>query len=76
MKKSARETAMNQEKIQIERMSCQHCVMRIKRALDGTAGIISSEVSVGEASVSFDETKLSRKDIENVIVKAGYKIRG
>ena len=67
---------MSATNIQIDGMSCQHCVMRVKRALDGTDGIISSEVGIGEAVVSFDEAKLSRKDIENVIIRAGYKIRG
>jgi copper chaperone len=62
--------------IHIEGMSCQHCVMRVKKAIEGLAGISSSDVEIGEAKVSFDESKLQKKDIEAAIVKAGYKIKG
>jgi copper chaperone len=61
--------------INIEGMSCQHCVMRVKKALEGLAGIAKLNVEVGQAGVSFDETKIQKKDIEAAIVKAGYKIK-
>ena len=66
---------MTETKIQIEGMSCQHCVMRVKRALEGLNGIKDLDVTVGQANVTFDEAKLLKKDIEDAIVKAGYKIR-
>ncbi len=56
-------------------MSCQHCVMRVKKALEGLNGVMGTNVSVGRAEVSFDEAKIQRKEIENAIVKAGYKIK-
>jgi len=62
--------------IQIEGMSCQHCVMRVKKAVDGLAGVVKSDVEVGQAKVAFDESKIQKKEIENAIVKAGYKIKG
>ncbi len=61
--------------ITIEGMSCQHCVMRVKKALEGLTGIAKLNVEVGQASVSFDESKIQKKDIEAAIVKAGYKIK-
>jgi copper chaperone len=61
--------------IHIEGMSCQHCVMRVKKAIEGLAGISSADVQIGEAKVSFDESKTGKKDIEEAIVKAGYKIK-
>ena len=62
--------------INIDGMSCQHCVMRVKKALEGLAGISNLSVEVGSARMSFDESKIQQADIENVIVKAGYKIKG
>ncbi len=62
--------------IQVEGMSCQHCVMRVRKAVEGLAGITKSDVRVGTVIITFDETKLQQKDIEEAIVKAGYKIKG
>jgi copper chaperone len=62
--------------IRIEGMSCQHCVMRVKKAIEGLAGVSSLSVEIGQAKVSFDETKMQKKDIEAAVVKAGYKVKG
>jgi copper chaperone len=62
--------------IHIEGMSCQHCVMRVKKAIAGLAGVSILSVDIGQAKVSFDETKIQRKDIEAAVVKAGYKVKG
>lgn len=62
--------------IQIDGMSCQHCVMRVKKAVEGLAGVVKSDVEVGQAKVAFDESKIQKKEIEDAIVKAGYKIKG
>ncbi|MBF0507013.1 MAG: heavy-metal-associated domain-containing protein [Nitrospirae bacterium] len=60
--------------LKIEGMSCQHCVMRVKKALDGTDGIVESTVGIGSASVSYDEAKIRKEDIVSAIEKAGYKV--
>ena len=66
---------MTETVIAIEGMSCQHCVMRVKRALSGLDGIKDSAVDIGTAKVTFDESKIQKKDIEEAITKAGYKIK-
>jgi copper ion binding protein len=66
---------MNNAAISIDGMSCQHCVMRVRKALEALSGITSMNVEVGKASVSFDETKVTQKEIEAAITKAGYKIK-
>jgi len=65
---------MTEAVIKIEGMSCQHCVMRVKKALDAIAGIIEANIAVGSASIKYDESKVERKDIDSAIEKAGYKI--
>jgi len=66
---------MKEITINIEGMSCQHCVMRVKKAIEGLAGISGLSVEVGTAKVTFDESKIQQADIENAVVKAGYKIK-
>jgi copper chaperone len=61
--------------ITIDGMSCQHCVMRVKKALEALNGVTGTNVSVGRAEVSFDEANIQKKEIEDTIVKAGYKIK-
>ncbi len=67
---------MKEVTIKIDGMSCQHCVMRVKKALEGLSGISNLSVEVGSARMSFDESKIKQADIENAIVKVGYKIKG
>jgi copper chaperone len=67
---------MTEATIQIDGMFCQHCVMRVKKAIEGLEGIKKADIEIGKAKVSFDEAKVQKTDIENAIVKAGYKIKG
>ena len=64
---------MTKATIRIDGMSCQHCVMRVKRAIEGLAGISDLSVEIGTATVAFDESKIQQADIENAVVRAGYK---
>ncbi len=69
-----REVAMAEAKIKIEGMSCQHCVMAVKKALGDVPGILESDVQIGSAVVKYDESKTKNEDIETKIEKAGYKV--
>ncbi|TAN41071.1 MAG: copper chaperone [Nitrospirae bacterium] len=64
---------MNEIRLDIGGMSCGHCVMRVKKAVDALAGVLKSEVNVGSAVVQYDETKVKKEDIVAAIDKAGYK---
>lgn len=59
----------------IEGMSCMHCAMRVKKAIEALSGIDSVNVEVGKADVHYDESLASKSDIEAAIIKAGYKIK-
>ena len=65
---------MAETRIAIEGMSCQHCVMAVKKALGGVPGIIESDVQVGTAVVKYDENKVKKEDIEARIETAGYQV--
>jgi copper chaperone CopZ len=62
--------------IKIEGMSCQHCVMSVKNALDGLDGVDSTDVTVGLAKVVYDDSKTGNDAIIQAVKKAGYKIGG
>lgn len=66
---------MAETTIAIEGMSCQHCVMAVKKALGGVPGILESDIQVGSAVVKYDESKTKQEDIEARIEKAGYKVK-
>mgnify|MGYP000871082130 CR=1 FL=1 len=65
---------MAEANIKIEGMSCQHCVMAVKKAIGGLKGIDNAEVSIGSAAVKYDETKIKNEEIEAAIEKAGFKV--
>ncbi|MDI9558687.1 MAG: heavy-metal-associated domain-containing protein [Syntrophorhabdus sp.] len=65
---------MAEANMTIEGMSCQHCVMAVKKALGGVPGILESNVQIGSAVVKYDESKIRKEDIETKIEDAGYKV--
>lgn len=65
---------MAEATLKIEGMSCQHCVMRVKKAVDSVPGVSQSDVKVGAATVTFDEVKVKKEDVEAAVEKAGYKV--
>jgi copper chaperone len=69
-----KEVTMAEVKIAIEGMSCQHCVMAVKKALGGVPGILQSDVQIGSAVVKYDENKVKKEEIETRIEGAGYKV--
>jgi copper chaperone len=51
---------MSEITLKIDGMTCQHCVMSVKKVIDGIAGVNSSDISVGTAKVTFDGSKINR----------------
>lgn len=65
---------MAETTLKIEGMSCQHCVMRVKKAVEGLGGVSKSEVNVGSAQVVYDDSKVRKEDIEAAVQKAGFTV--
>jgi copper chaperone len=59
--------------IKIDGMSCQHCVMTLKKEIQ-KLDVQNFEVVIGEASVEFDENKVSQEKIKQAVVEAGFVI--
>ena len=60
--------------LKIEGMSCQHCVMNVKKEVDGIEGVSSSSVVIGSARVVYDSAKTNADAIARAIRHAGYRV--
>ncbi len=67
---------MSEIALKIEGMSCGHCVMSVKKAIDGVDGVNNSDVEVGSAKVTYDESKTDSDAIAGAVTNAGYKVAG
>ena len=65
---------MNSHQLTIQGMSCNHCVMHVKQALNSIAGLEIEEVQIGRATVNYDEAKISRDLLIAKIDEAGYQL--
>jgi copper chaperone CopZ len=59
-------------RIQIEGMSCGHCVARVKGALQGLAGVEVDDVAIGEARFRYDPEAVDRERITETIEETGF----
>ena len=66
---------MAEAKLKIDGMSCQHCVQAVKKALREVAGVDSTDVEIGSATVRYDDAKTSQKDLEAAIERAGFTVK-
>ncbi len=65
---------MKQETLIIEGMTCQHCVMAVKKELSKLENLKVNNVQIGSADVEFDETKINEKTLADAIEEAGYTL--
>jgi copper chaperone CopZ len=64
---------MNELVMRIEGMSCDHCVRRVTKALEGTPGVTAvKDVKVGSATVDYDGKSESIDAIVQSLDRAGY----
>ncbi len=61
--------------VKIKGMSCNHCVMAVKKALGEIDGIKDLKVDLSTGEATFEETTpVDMKVIQEKIKKAGYQI--
>jgi copper chaperone len=66
---------MVERELSIEGMSCQHCVMAVRKRLAAVGGVEVRDVRIGSALVAYDETKVDPARIEAAVDEAGYRVR-
>ena len=65
---------MKKATLRIEGMSCAGCVDSVRKVLGRTAGIAVLDVHVGEATVSFDEARVTETVLRSAVDDAGFTV--
>ncbi len=62
--------------LKIQGMTCNHCVMRVTKALKAVPGVQDAQVDLqkGEAAVTYDDAKVTTDKLSFAVVEAGYKV--
>jgi copper ion binding protein len=62
--------------LKVQGMTCNHCVMRVAKALKAVPGVQDAKVDLqkAEAIVSYEEAKVSAEKLSAAVVEAGYKV--
>jgi copper ion binding protein len=70
------EEGMATQTIKIEGMTCNHCVMRVEKALKALPGVMDARVDLqkGVAVVTYDDTKITPEKLSFAVVEAGYRV--
>jgi copper chaperone CopZ len=58
--------------VNIQGMSCGHCAMRVKKAMEETAGVSNATVDVTEGKATVEGDSLDANMLRGAVVKAGY----
>jgi copper chaperone len=63
--------------LNVEGMSCQHCVNSIKKAVGVIKGVSNVEVDLDKKTVttSYDADKVNMEDIKEAIEDQGYEVK-
>lgn len=63
---------MHEQEIRVEGMTCQHCVMAVKKALDAIPEITVRVVRVGAVVYASDDIAHAETKVRAAIAAAGY----
>ena len=63
---------MSRTTLKIDGMTCGHCVMTVKKTLQGLAGVDVEQVASGSATVSYDPAVASADAIAQAVTETGY----
>jgi copper chaperone len=58
----------------IDGMSCQHCVMELKKQLT-KLDIKINDVQIGSAKIDYDDKKISQAQLEEAVKEAGFILK-
>lgn len=66
---------MAQETIKVEGMSCMHCQLRVKKAVEAVEGVQKADVNLQtkQVTVDYEEGKVNLEKVKDVIRETGYE---
>jgi copper chaperone CopZ len=59
-------------KLKIGGMSCNHCLMRVKKALESSPGVKSAEVDLASGTATVTGEGMNVNKLISAVVAAGY----
>jgi copper ion binding protein len=63
------------DKVKIQGMSCQHCVMAVTKALEKIPGLKNVKVDLDKGEATFENMQnVSWENIRKAVEEAGYKV--
>ncbi len=62
--------------MQISGMTCGHCVKAVRDALTAVPGVEVREVSIGSATVAFDDAQVDAARVTQAVLDEGYRVVG
>ena len=65
---------MSRTTLKIDGMTCGHCVMSVRKALQGVEGVQVEQVAIGTATVSYDPAVASAERIAQAVEDSGYAV--
>ena len=65
---------MKTVELNIEGMSCGHCVMAVRKELSKLPNTTVEDVQIGKAKVVIDESKITTQQLAQAIESAGYRL--
>ena len=63
---------MTETTLNVEGMSCAHCVNAVQTALRNTPGVKTAAVEMGSADVDYDESAVSPRQLADAVAEEGY----
>jgi copper chaperone len=63
---------MERVELTIEGMTCEHCVRAVRGRLERTPGVKVENVTVGSATLQYDQATTTLDDVEEAIADEGY----
>jgi Cu+-exporting ATPase len=69
-------SVLTQQQLQIEGMTCDHCVKRVTSALEALEGVdsVTVDLETGQATVEYDASTVGRRDMADAVEDAGYAV--
>ncbi len=65
---------MKTQTVNIQGMTCGHCVMSVKKELSKIDGLTFNNVKIGLAEVVVDESKVTDQQLQHAVEEAGYSV--
>ena len=67
---------MKAKELTIDGMSCNHCVMHVRKALTGVEGVTVQDVEIGRARLTVAESRVAETKLSEAVAQAGYQVVG